>query len=32
MRALEVVGFKHDLSGPSDHPVDALDGTSELML
>jgi hypothetical protein len=26
MGALEVFGFKHDLTGPSDHPVDA--GTS----
>jgi hypothetical protein len=32
MRALEVFGFKHYLSGPSDHPVDAPDGTSESML
>jgi hypothetical protein len=32
MRALEVFGFKHSLSGPSDHPVDAPDGTSESML
>ena len=32
MRALEVFGFKHYLSGPSDHPVDAPDGTYELML
>ncbi len=32
MRALEVFGFKHYLSGPSDHPVDAPDGMSESML
>ncbi len=32
MRALEVFGFKNYLTGPSDHPVDAPDGTSELML
>ncbi len=32
MRALEVFGFQHYLSGPSDHPVDAPDGTSESML
>jgi hypothetical protein len=32
MRALEVFGFKQYLSGPSDHPVDAPDGTSESML
>ncbi len=32
MRALEVFGFKHCLSRPSDHPVDAPDGTSESML
>jgi hypothetical protein len=32
MRALEVFGFKHYLSGPSDHRVDAPDGTSESML
>ncbi len=32
MRALEVFGFKHYLSGLSDHPVDAPDGTSESML
>ncbi len=32
MRALEVFGFKHYLSGPSDHPVDPPDGTSESML
>jgi hypothetical protein len=32
MRALEVFGFKHYLSGRSDHPVDAPDGTSESML
>jgi hypothetical protein len=32
MRALEVFGFKHDLTGASNHPVDALDGTSESML
>ncbi len=31
MRALEVFGFKHDLTGPSNHPVDAPDGTSESM-
>ncbi len=32
MRVLEVFGFKHNLTGLSDHPVDAPDGTSELML
>jgi hypothetical protein len=32
LRALEVLGFKHYLSGPSDHPVDAPDGTSQSML
>ncbi len=32
MRALEVFGFKHYLSGPSNHPVDAPDGKSESML
>ncbi len=32
MRTLEVFGFKHYLSGPSDHPVDAPDSTSESML
>ncbi len=31
MRALEVFGFKHYLSGPSDHQVDFPDGTSESM-
>ncbi len=31
MRALDVFGFKHNLTGPSDHLVDASDGTSELM-
>jgi hypothetical protein len=28
MKALQVFGFKQDLTG---HPVDALDGTSKLM-
>jgi hypothetical protein len=32
MRALEVFDFTHYLSGPCDHSVDALDGTSESML
>ncbi len=34
MRALEGFGFKHYLTGPSDHLVDAPwpDGTSESML
>jgi hypothetical protein len=31
MRELEVFDFKHDLSGLSDHQVDAPDGTAELM-
>ncbi len=31
MRALEVFGFKHYLTGSSDHQVDAQDGTSESM-
>ncbi len=31
MRALEVFGFRHNLTGPSDHRVDASDGTSESM-
>ncbi len=32
MRVLEVFGFEHFLTGPSDHQVDAPDGTSESML
>ncbi len=32
MRALEVFGFKHYLSCPSDHPVDAQYDTFESML
>jgi hypothetical protein len=32
MRVLEVFGFKHYSTGPSDHPVDAPDGTSKSML
>ncbi len=32
MRALEVFGSKLYLTGPSDHRVDAPDGTSESML
>jgi hypothetical protein len=31
MRALEVFDFKHYLSGPSDHQVDAQDDTFESM-
>jgi hypothetical protein len=32
MRVLEVFGYKRYLTGPSDHPVDAPDGTSKSML
>ncbi len=31
MRALEVFGFRHNLTGLSDHQVDASEGTSESM-
>ncbi len=31
MRMIEVFGFIHNLTGTSDHQVDAPDGTSELM-
>jgi hypothetical protein len=31
MSALEIFGFKNYLTGQSDHPADALDGTSEIL-